>query len=62
MTSEIWTINFISLGISCLELITPATRISKLFDRSNNLFTEKDRYSEVYLRLPTDYDRANPLT
>ncbi|CAD8180664.1 unnamed protein product [Paramecium pentaurelia] len=60
--SVILTINFISLGFSCLELITPATRISKLFDKKSNLYTEKDRYSDVYLKLPTDYDRTNPLT
>ena len=43
-SSAIITINFISLGFSCLELITPATRISKLFDNKANIFTEKDRY------------------
>ncbi|CAK69146.1 unnamed protein product (macronuclear) [Paramecium tetraurelia] len=61
-SSIILTINFISLGFSCLELITPATRISKLFDRKDNLYTEKDRYQDVFLKLPTDYDRTNPLT
>ncbi|CAD8171330.1 unnamed protein product [Paramecium pentaurelia] len=61
-SSAILTVNFISLGFSCLELITPATRISKLFDKKGNIFTEKDRYQDVYLKLPTDYDRTNPLT
>ncbi|CAD8085697.1 unnamed protein product [Paramecium sonneborni] len=61
-SSAVLTINFISFGFSCLELITPATRISKLFDKKQNIFTEKDRYQDVYLKLSTDYDRTNPLT
>lgn len=56
------TIDFISLGISSLELITPATRISKFFDDKESVLTEKEKYNDVYLKLPTDYDRTNPIT
>jgi hypothetical protein len=58
----ILTIDFISLGISSLELITPATRISKFFDNKGTVFTEKEKYTDVYLKLPIDYDRTNPIT
>ncbi|CAD8076135.1 unnamed protein product [Paramecium primaurelia] len=56
------TINVASLAVSGLELIIPSCRIHRILYKDVYEEEEQVRYEEIYLKLPTDYDRTNPLT
>ncbi|CAD8113085.1 unnamed protein product [Paramecium sonneborni] len=56
------TINLTSLALSGLEIILPSYRIHRMLFKDLNEEEDSIRYEDVYLKLPTDYDRTNPLT
>ena len=56
------TLNIASLALSGLELIVPTSRINRILFKDEYAEEENVRYQDVYLKLPTDYDRTNPLT
>ncbi|CAD8108585.1 unnamed protein product [Paramecium sonneborni] len=56
------TINVASLVISGLELIIPTYRIHRILYKDIYEEEEQVRYEDIYMKLPTDYDRTNPLT
>ncbi|CAD8181933.1 unnamed protein product [Paramecium octaurelia] len=56
------TINVASLAVSGLELIIPSCRIHRILYKDVYEEEEQVRYEDIYSKLPTDYDRTNPLT
>mgnify|MGYP003613252311 CR=1 FL=1 len=51
-----------SLIIACSEIIFPTYRLHRMIFKDEYEEEELVRYEDVYLKLPTDYDRMNPLT
>ncbi|CAD8053330.1 unnamed protein product [Paramecium primaurelia] len=56
------SINIGTLVIAGLELVFPSYRIHQILYRKQLDDIENQRYVDVHLRFPTDYDRTNPLT
>ncbi|CAD8083229.1 unnamed protein product [Paramecium sonneborni] len=56
------TINIGTLVLAGLELVLPSYRIHQILYKKQLEDIENQRYVDVHLRFPTDYDRTNPLT
>ncbi|CAD8212820.1 unnamed protein product [Paramecium pentaurelia] len=55
-------LNLASIILSGIEIILPTYRIHRMLFKDLNEEEDLVRYEDVYLKLPTDYDRTNPLT
>lgn len=56
------SISLTSFILASLELIVPSYRIHRMLFKDQDEDDSNQRYVDVYLQLPTDYDRTNPLT
>ncbi|CAK83672.1 unnamed protein product (macronuclear) [Paramecium tetraurelia] len=56
------SLNLASIVLAGLEIIVPTYRIHRMLFKDLNEEEDSVRYEDVYLKLPTDYDRTNPLT
>lgn len=56
------TLNLASIILAGLEIILPTYRINRMIFKDLNEEDDLIRYEDIYLKLPTDYDRTNPLT